>query len=135
MPLDLIEQLSKTGLFTLPVPRAIGGREATLTEIMHVIETVATADGSAGWCTMIGMTSNAAAGYMNEAGAKEVFADPNAPSAALAAPTGQAVPAANGLRVNGRWSFASGITHSGWVWAGVIVMDGEQPRMTPHGPE
>jgi len=36
--------------------------------------------------------------------------------------------------VRGRWPFASGITHSEWIWTGVVVMDGEQPRMTPHGP-
>jgi alkylation response protein AidB-like acyl-CoA dehydrogenase len=121
-------------VFSLSIPRSVGGLEGTLADCMRAIELVAAADGSAGWCTMIALTSNVAAGMMNEAGAKEIFADPTAPAAALAAPGGQAIPTDTGFRVSGRWSFASGITHSDWVWVGVLVMDGEQPRMTPRGP-
>jgi indole-3-acetate monooxygenase len=134
MPLDLVERLGKAGVFGLGAPRAIGGAEATPTDIMRAIETVATADGSAGWCAMIGLSSNIAGGYMNEPGAKEVFADPNAPNAATPAPSGKAVPIDGGFRVSGRWPFGSGITHSRWVWAGCLVMDGDQPLMTPNGP-
>ncbi|HJT37788.1 MAG TPA: acyl-CoA dehydrogenase family protein [Actinomycetota bacterium] len=134
MPLDLIQRLQKTGVFALSVPRAVGGLEGSLTDIMRAIEAVAAADGSAGWCTMIALSSNAASGMMNETGAKEIYADPTAPTAAIAAPSGQAVPIDGGYRVGGRWPFASGITHSEWGWFGVLVMDGEQPRMTPHGP-
>src|SRR5690606_35072705 len=35
----------------------------------------------------------------------------------------------------GRWSFASGITHADWLWAGAIVMENGAPRMTSRGPE
>jgi alkylation response protein AidB-like acyl-CoA dehydrogenase len=135
MPLDLVDDLRKTGVFRLTVPRALGGDEATPMDVMRAIETVASADGSAGWCTMIGTANNATAGYLPEAGAREVYADPDAPSAGIAAPAGTAVPVDGGLRVNGRWPFASGITHAEWVWAGCVVTDGGQPRMTPHGPE
>ena len=86
MPPDLAAALRKTGVFTLSVPRAIGGLEATPVDLMKTIETVAAADGSAGWCTMVGLGNNIAAGYMDERGAKEVFADPTAPSAGIAAP-------------------------------------------------
>jgi alkylation response protein AidB-like acyl-CoA dehydrogenase len=135
LPPDLAEALRQTGVFAMSVPQALGGAGASLAEILQIIETVASADGSAGWCTMIGATSNAAAGYINEAGAKELFADPNVATAAIAAPTGNAFPIVGGMRVSGRWAFASGITHSDWVWAGALVMDGQTPRMTPHGPE
>jgi alkylation response protein AidB-like acyl-CoA dehydrogenase len=57
------------------------------------------------------------------------------PSAGIAAPAGSAVRENGGVRVNGRWSFASGITHADWVWAGCVVMENGRPRMTPHGPE
>jgi alkylation response protein AidB-like acyl-CoA dehydrogenase len=135
LPLDLVGELRKTGIFSLAAPRAIGGQEAPPAEIMRAIETVAAADGSTGWCVMIGMSSVGAAGYMNETGAKEVFADPTAPAAAIAAPAGAATRVDGGVRVGGRWSFASGITHSDWVWAGCLVMENGQPRMTPMGPE
>jgi len=135
MPRDLVEALRKTGIFSLSVPRAIGGEEAGPADIMRAIETVATADGSTGWCAMIATGCNIAAGYMGESGAKEIFPDPTAPSAGIAAPAGAAVRVDGGLRVSGRWPFASGITHCDWVWGGCMVMENGRPRMTPRGPE
>lgn len=135
MPRDLVDALRQAGIFSLGVPRVIGGREAPPLDLMQTIETVATADGSAGWCAMVAIANNVAAGYMNEPGAREVFADPSAPSAGIAAPAGAAVRENGGLRVSGRWPFASGITHSDWVWAGCLVMEDGRPRMTATGPE
>jgi alkylation response protein AidB-like acyl-CoA dehydrogenase len=135
MPTDLIGELRRTGMFGLGVPRALGGKEARPVDIMRAIETVATADGSTGWCAMVATGNNVVAGYMDESGAREVFADPTAPSAGIAAPAGAAVRVDGGVRVSGRWPFASGITHCDWVWAGCLVMENGQPRMTPRGPE
>lgn len=135
MPPDLMERLRKSGMFRLTVPRAIGGEEAAPLDIMRAIETVATSDGSAGWCAMVALGNNVAAGYMCESGAKEVFGDPTAPTAGIAAPTGKAVPVDGGVRVSGRWSFASGIAHCEWVWAGCLVTENGAPQMTPTGPE
>ena len=135
LPADLAKALRETGIFSLGVPRAIGGQEATPAEMMEAIETVATADGSAGWCAMIGTGGNVSAGYINERGAKEVWANPAAPTAGIAAPLGAAVRTDAGVNVSGRWAFASGITHCDWVWAGCMVMDNGKPRMTPVGPE
>ncbi len=135
MPRDLVDQIRKTGVFALGVPRAVGGQEASPFDLMRSVEAIAQADGSAGWCTMIGCSGNLAAGYMPESGARAVFTDPTAPTAGIAAPTGAATRVDGGVRVSGRWSYASGITHCDWVFAGCLVMNGGQPRMTPHGPE
>jgi alkylation response protein AidB-like acyl-CoA dehydrogenase len=135
MPADLAAALRGTGIFSLGVPRTIGGQEATPMEMMQTIETIATADGSAGWCAMIGVGNNVSAGYINERGALEVWGKPDVPTAGIAAPAGGAVRVDGGVRVNGRWSFASGITHCDWAWAGCLVMENGKPRMTPHGPE
>jgi alkylation response protein AidB-like acyl-CoA dehydrogenase len=61
-----VDELQETGVFSLSVPRMFGGHEAAPVEIMRVIEAVAVADGSAGWCVMIANGSNIAAGYMTE---------------------------------------------------------------------
>jgi alkylation response protein AidB-like acyl-CoA dehydrogenase len=135
MPKDLAEDLRKTGIFALGVPRQIGGEEAAPTDIMRAIETVSTADGSVGWCAMIGVGNNVSAGYINERGAREVFSDPTMPTAGIGAPAGSAVRVDGGVRVTGRWGFASGITHCDWLWAGCLITENGQPRMTPHGPE
>ena len=135
LPRDLVDRIGATGVFALTVPRALGGAEAAPTEVMRAIETVASADGSAGWCTMVATGNNVAAGYMNEAGAREVYGDPTKPSAGIAAPAGSAVRQNGGLRVTGRWPFASGITHCDWLWAGCLVMEDGRPRMTAAGPD
>ena len=50
---------------------------------------------------MIATGNNVAAGYMTDLRAKEVFADPTAPSAGIAAPAGKAVRVDGGMRVSG----------------------------------
>jgi indole-3-acetate monooxygenase len=135
LPREIVDLLRETGVFSLEVPRAVGGLEAAPVDIMRAIETVATADGSTGWCVGLAAANNGAAGFMDESGAKEVFADPSAPTAGIFAPIGAAVRVDGGVRVSGRWPFASGITHCDWVWAGCLVMQDGQPRMTPRGPE
>lgn len=84
---------------------------------------------------MIAVANNGAAGFAPDAGAREVFADPTAPCAGIFAPSGAAVRVDGGVRVSGRWQFASGISHCDWVWLGCVVMQDGQPRMTPTGPE
>ena len=135
MPGDLVDGLKKTGVFRLTVRRAVGGDEASPLDVLRAIESVSSADGSAGWTVMIGTGCNVVSGYLEEDGAREVFADPSAPMAGIAAPGGGATPVDGGFRVSGRWSFASGIHHCAWVWAGCLVMDDGRPRMTSHGPE
>src|ERR1700741_4180442 len=135
VPLDLVGALRDTGLFALEIPRALGGMEAAPAEILRVIDTVSGADGSTGGCAALAIANNGISGFMNEAGAREVFADPGAPSAGVFAPTGAAVRVDGGVRVSGRWQFASGISHCEWVWAGCMVMENGQPRMTAMGPE
>lgn len=135
LPRDLVDLLANTGMFRLGVPRALGGEEASPTELLTAIETVAAADGSAGWCAMIGIANGVSAGYLKDAGAREMFANPSAPTAGIAAPSGGAVRVEGGVEVTGRWSFASGITHVDWLWAGALVMENGAPRMTPNGPE
>jgi alkylation response protein AidB-like acyl-CoA dehydrogenase len=135
LPGELVRALGASGVYALGVPRVIGGLEAAPAELMRAIELAATADGSTGWCVMAGVSGNLVAGYMAEAGAREVFADPAIPVAGIAGPQGQAIRVDGGVRVSGRWTFASGITHSAWVWAGAVVMENGKPHMTAHGPE
>ncbi len=135
LPRDLVEDIRKTGVFSLAVPRAIGGEEAAPVDILRAIEKVATADGSTGWCTMLALGSNVVAGYLKEPGARDIFADPNAIVAGIAAPIGKATRVDGGVKVTGRWPFASGITHADWLWTGCTVHEDGKPRMTPMGPE
>ena len=135
LPRDLVDELAAAGVFRLGVPKGLGGEEGEMLDGMRVIETLSTADGSTGWCSMLAIGGGVVGGYMREDGAREVFADPRQPTALVAEPAGAAVRAEGGVRVSGRWRFASGVTHAGWIVLGAIVMKDGQPNMTPHGPE
>lgn len=135
MPLDLVKKFQATGVFALGAPKEIGGSELPLADQMRIVETIAAADGSTGWTTMLGMSSVGAAGLLSEIGQKEVFADPTAPAAGVAGPVGKAVRVDGGVRISGYWPFSSGITHSEWTFGGGMVYEGDAPKMTPHGPE
>jgi alkylation response protein AidB-like acyl-CoA dehydrogenase len=102
LPRDLVEDLAAAGVFRLTVPRVFGGDEASPAELMRVIEAASAADGSVGWCEMNALGCNVAAGYMEEAGAREIFPEPGRPSAGIAAPAGSAVRVDGGIRVRGR---------------------------------
>jgi alkylation response protein AidB-like acyl-CoA dehydrogenase len=135
LPQDLVDEMRATGMFRLALPRALGGQEAEPREILGTIEALSAADGSAGWCAMLAITNGLVGGYMRDAGARDVFAEPDAPTAFVFAPVGAATPVAGGIRLTGRWPFASGVTHAGWLMVGCMIMEGGQPRMTPQGPE
>jgi len=123
LPADLAGALGATGLFRLCVARELGGIEATPRELVEIIEALAEADGSVGWCGMIGASGALLSGYLPDAGAREVFGDPGAITGGVFAPRGRAEAVAGGFRVSGRWAFASGCQHSGWLSLGCAVAD------------
>jgi indole-3-acetate monooxygenase len=135
LPPDVVKILRDTGVCALEIPRALGGLEAGPLEILRAIELVASADGSTGWCAAQAIATNGVAGFMDDAGAREVFADPGAPSAGVFAPAGAALRVEGGVRVRGRWQFASGVGFADWLFVGCMVMQDGQPRMTAQGPE
>lgn len=136
LPADLARKLQETEVFACGVPGAIvGGEEAPPADTMRVIETLATADGSTGWVTMIWLSAGQSGGYMAQTGAKEVFGDTKAVSSVVVAPMGAAVREDGGVRLSGRWMFASGVDNAEWITVGALVHENGHPVMTPHGPE
>jgi alkylation response protein AidB-like acyl-CoA dehydrogenase len=134
MPRDLVEHLRSARLFHLMMPEALGGLQCDPLTVLSVIEEVARADGSAGWTVFIGNSSSFVA-WLEPDVAKEVVAPrPDFIGAGVFAPTGTA--RTNGdrqLLVDGRWVFNSGCLHADWFTNGVIVMDGEGPRLRANG--
>jgi indole-3-acetate monooxygenase len=90
--------------------------------------------GRAGWTTFIGNSTGFVA-WLEPDIARELLAiRPDAVVASVFAPSGQAVPAGDGaFTVSGRWPFTSGAPHADWFANGVVVMDGDAPRMLERG--
>jgi alkylation response protein AidB-like acyl-CoA dehydrogenase len=133
LPPAVVRALVEGGLFKLVVPRSLGGGGATAATLLACLETIAAADGSAGWCAMIATTSSLMSAYLDEPLAREVYGRDDAVTSGVFAPLGRARRTADGLRVSGRWPFGSGCEHAQWRMGGVIVLDGDRPELLPSG--
>ena len=81
LPPDLVEEMRAAGLFELLVPIAQGGAVDPVTAA-RVVEEVAAADGSAGWCVMISTQNNFFSGYLAEDDVRAIWGGRRGRSAA-----------------------------------------------------
>jgi alkylation response protein AidB-like acyl-CoA dehydrogenase len=134
LPTDVVQDLAKAGLFKVAVPTAEGGLGADIMTTLEVIEEVARADGSTGWCLAMGINTFRQSAQLAPEVRREIFySDPIGVSAGSANPRGRAVAVPGGYRVTGHWFFASGCMHSSALHGACKVFDGEKPRLRPTG--
>ena len=129
LPPAALDALVGAGVFKLMVPRALGGGEASVSTVLAVIEAIARADGSAGWCAMIGSTSGLMAAFLPDDVAREVYEPEGAITGGVFAPMGVARRVEGGYQVRGRWPFASGSQHCSHVMGGAMIAGAERPEM------
>jgi alkylation response protein AidB-like acyl-CoA dehydrogenase len=134
LPYDLVLDIAHAGLFKVGLPESEGGLGADILTTLRVIEEIARADGSTGWCVAMGInTFRQSAQFAPEVRRKIFHSDPIGVSAGSANPRGRAVAAPGGYRVTGHWFFASGCMHSSVLHGACKVFDGDQPRLRPNG--
>ncbi len=131
LPLELVRALAQAGLFRIAVARSLGGAEADPRAQILAIEAIAEADGAAGWTLMIGIESlGIASAMLRRDVAEEVIAkNPPVVFSGALNPLGRATVVDGGVRVSGRWPFASGCQHSDWFWGQCVVAGEEKPRL------
>jgi alkylation response protein AidB-like acyl-CoA dehydrogenase len=120
---EVIEALTTAGLFRLFTPRRFGGYGTSLRTLVDVTEALAEADGSAAW--VVGIASGAAwvSAHATERAQEEVFGpDPDVRISGSARPA-QARRVDGGIRVEGRWAYASGSPHASWAGVATAVAD------------
>ena len=117
-----VELLRDAGLWRVQTPLTRGGREAGIRAQVETSFVVANADSAAGWVNMV---SNAHAWMIGSFPAEcqeEVFAEgPDARVPGTLASQGRATRVDGGWRLSGRWQFASGVDHGGWVLIGAVA--------------
>jgi indole-3-acetate monooxygenase len=133
IPKSIVEAMKHAGIFGMAMPRAWGGPELDPLTQFRVIEALAMADGSVGWCAMINCDGGYVTAFLDQDVGREMYSDIRVGTAAAATPTGQAIPVPGGYRVSGRFPFASGCQHCEWVWLGCIVVEGGTPRINSNG--
>jgi alkylation response protein AidB-like acyl-CoA dehydrogenase len=133
LPMHLVREMQRAGVFRMAMPRAWGGPELDFLTQLRVIEALSIADASAGWCTMIGVDGGYMTAYIDQAVAREMYRDLDSVTAITFAPPGKAVKTKDGFIVNGRWPFGSGCQHATWLIGHFMVLDGDSMRVGPNG--
>jgi len=134
LPASLVQEMARAGLFQLHLPRSMGGLECDLLASVRVMETLAAAEGSVGWCASISSAISYLVARLPPQVGITLFGQP--PDARLAGslrPEGRSRMVEGGYRVSGRWDFASGINHANWMYCSCVVEDDRGPCHTPEG--
>jgi alkylation response protein AidB-like acyl-CoA dehydrogenase len=77
LPEDLVADLRAAGFFRMGRSRAKGGPQMTLPQHLEVIEVLAHADPSVGWCVKIGTDSGLLAEFLPPAASARLLPDPD----------------------------------------------------------
>jgi alkylation response protein AidB-like acyl-CoA dehydrogenase len=121
---DIISRFKKIGVYRALVPKRYGGDEISPAEFCQLVETIATADGSAGWVASFGMNPFYLGG-LPLATLDEIYRrGPDVVFAGGIFPPQKAATLDDGFRVSGRWSFASGCTGAELIGVGILPDDG-----------
>src|SRR5215469_9302774 len=124
LPTENVEALRAANLFKVMTPSRWGGYGTTLSTILKTFAEVAKGCPSTGWVTMIIAGVNWWASLLPDRGQQEIFANsPDSRVCAAGSPTVVARRTDGGLRISGKFPFASGCWHSTWGGLGVQIED------------
>jgi alkylation response protein AidB-like acyl-CoA dehydrogenase len=130
----IVEALVRAGVFRMCITSSLGGGEVDPLTQIRVIEMLAAADGSTGWCAMIGATSGVISAYLPHGAGADVYASaPAVITGGVFAAKGTAVAVDGGYRVSGRWPFASGCEHCDWLMGGAVIEEKGATRRLSNG--
>jgi len=87
----VVDAMRSAGLFGMALPASRGGPESSPVEQSEVIEALTCADGSVGWCAMIGCDPGYFPGCLDDDTVRHVHPTPNLVSAGFVPPMGVAV--------------------------------------------
>jgi alkylation response protein AidB-like acyl-CoA dehydrogenase len=100
--------LHRRGWLKMLAPRALGGAELPLPQVVRLEEAVAAIDGSMGWVLTLCAGAGWFAGFMPADVAGAIVATRRVCVGGSGAPTGYADVEGDGYRISGRWDYASG---------------------------
>lgn len=120
LPKTTIDDYRESGLAGLLLPARYGGVQADFPEILDAVRAMAHGCASSAWTLGFYTLHNWMLALLGEQAQDEVFAGGPVLCPAPLAPTGRGVPADGGIRLSGRWSWATGVMDADWVLVGAI---------------
>jgi len=134
LPPELAAAMAQKGLFSLYVPKCLGGPELDPITAFYVVEEISKVDGSTGWCSFNGTALTAAVSRITVDAAKELFGDPPDIRGSGSARSGGTAKLTNGgYLVTGRWNYLSGLDHAKCLFLNCDVVDENGPMVSENG--
>lgn len=125
--------LHQRGWLKWLAPRATGGQERPLPEVVQLEEAVAAIDGSMGWVLTLCAGAGWFAGFLEPGLAAQIITTPQVCLGGSGAPTGYADEEGDGYRISGRWDYASGAPMATHFTLNAVLRKDGQPLLDEHG--
>lgn len=127
LPQDLADRLAADQLYNVSNPADFGGPGGTPRTYAQVVEALARADASVGWCSFIGATSAFSMASAKTGATRALLREPGVITAGVFAPSGRARAVVHdgvaGYRASGRWAWGSGSQNARWISGGCLLVD------------
>jgi alkylation response protein AidB-like acyl-CoA dehydrogenase len=121
VPRDMVGSMKRAGIFRAATPKRFGGDARPPHEFLRMIEAIAVADGSAAWVAAFGSANTYLAALPIET-QRMIYANgPDQVNAGGLYPVQPARFVEGGVRVTGRWRFASGCMGADWIGVGISI--------------
>jgi len=119
---ELVAAARAAGLFRMCLASELGGLRVPLPTAIEIIEDLAYADGSLGWCVAVANIAASRLAFIDEAEARVVAAEPDKLIiAGTFPPYGRGRRTADGYELSVRCTFASGCTAATWFVGGIMA--------------
>jgi 3-hydroxy-9,10-secoandrosta-1,3,5(10)-triene-9,17-dione monooxygenase len=115
LPDETVNELIASGFTELLVPAHYGGQQAPFPAILDPVRRLAHGCTSSAWTIGFLALHNWMLALFGEQAQQEAFGDRPFLAPAPLAPTGRGVPVDGGIRLTGRWSWATGVMHGNWI--------------------
>ena len=120
LPDATVADLAASGFTDLLVPRRYGGLQADFPAILDPVRRMAHGCASSAWTIGFYALHNWMLALFGERAQEEAFATRPFLAPAPLAPTGRGLPAEGGIRLSGRWSWATGVMDGNWIIVGAL---------------
>lgn len=128
-----LELVYRLQWFKLLTPKAYGGLEISLPDLVRLQEAISWADGSVGWVMTLCCGAGWFGGFMQPDTANVIFSDPQVCLAGSGAVTGEAEMTNDGYIINGTWNYASGADHATQFTCNCAIKKNGQPVLDDAG--
>ncbi len=127
LPDATVEDLLSSGFTDLLVPTRYGGRQAPFPALLDPVRRLAHGCTSSAWTIGFFTLHNWMLALFGEQAQDEAFGSRPFLAPAPLAPTGRGRPVDGGIRLTGRWSWATGVMHGNWIIVAALCGPDDAP--------